>query len=446
MRELKDLLKPKSIVTKILKNISWLFFDKILRMAFGVYVIALLSRYLGPEQFGLLNYSMSLVALFTALAALGLNEIVIRDLLTNINKSLTLGTAFVLRVIGSILGFVILMIVINLLRPGDSRSIYIVGILGVSLIFKSSDIIKFWYESQIKSKYVVIVENSLFITIGLVKIYLVFSNASLEAIAYSILIESVLVFFFLFYVYIKREKDIKLWSFQFNRAKELLKASWPLIISAAAWIIYSRIDQIMIGQMIDDTSVGYYSVATKLSEISSFIPAAIAFSIIPSIIKYRTSEREVYLEKFQLIYNVITLLLFLLAIMVTFMSNFIITTIFGDDYVFASDVLSIHFWTVILIGLATVSGRFLVIEGTHKVTMYRHVIGVVINIPLNFILIPIYGIKGAAIASMISLFCANYLFDFFNQHTKIVFYQKTKALTFSWLYLMVLDIINKFKR
>jgi len=432
-RKIKQ-IKQNPTIQKILNNITWLFFDKILKLGIGVFVIAMLSRYLKPEQFGLLNYVTSIVSLFVALSALGLNAIVVRDLIEKPNKPETLGTSFFLKLGGAIVALIALIITIYILRPDDELSKYLVIILSFSLLFKTSDVIKFWYESKTKSKKIVIVENVVFISMAFVKFALIYYEAPLVGFIYVLLLESILVFVFLFLLYLKDENKLSEWRITFVRSKELLKDSWPLIISSTAWIIYSKTDQIMIGQILGNKEVGYYAAATQLSQISSFIPSVIAFSIIPSILKFKESNRLLYNNRFQFIYNFITAILFLLAIIVNFIAPELIEVLYGAEYLPATRILKIHFWIVIFIGLAVVSGRYLVNDNLQKITMKRHVLGVLINIPLNYLFIVKYGVVGAAWASLFTLITVNYFFDAFQTKTRLIFKQKTIAIFFVWIW------------
>lgn len=431
----------KSINSKVLNNILWLFFDKIIRMGIGVFVLILLARYLGPEQYGLLNYAQALIALFAALSGLGLYGIVVRDLVKYDDKNLLLGTAFGLKILSAIFAYALLVLLIYILRPDDELSKYIVIILGLSLLFNTSDIIKFWFEANVQSKYTVIVENSVFVVISILKLLMIYYKFSLLSFVYIFTLEAFLVALFLFIIYIK-QSTLSKWKFNKTRAKELLKDSWPLIISSIAWIIYTRIDQIMIGQMLGDKEVGLYSAAIRLSDIANFIPTMIAFSIIPTIIKLRDENRKLYEKKFQDIYYVVISLMIILAIFVSFFSNEIIHILYGNDYIKSANVLQIHFWIIIFVALATISGKYLINDSLQKITMNRHIIGILLNIPLNYFMIPLYGIEGAAIASLISLVVTNYLFDLFTKKTRLIFFHKTKALVFFW----ILDLsIIKYK-
>ncbi|CAM1370247.1 conserved membrane hypothetical protein [Tenacibaculum litoreum] len=421
------------LVSKIVKNILWLFFDKLFRMGVGVIVIVLLARYLGPSNFGLYNYITSLVALFLALASLGLNAIVVKELVENNNKLETLTTSFYLRLFGGLISYILLVVTIFMLKPNDELSKYLVAILGLRLFFTSSDIIKYWFESQINSKYTVIVENSVFLLFSILKIILIYNKARFEIFVYLFTLESVFVFFGMLYVFKKTGKSFNNSKFDLVKAKSLLSQSWPLIISSFAWIVYTKTDQIMIGQFLGNSEVGYYAAASRLSEIASFLPTIITFSIVPSIIKLRTSNEDLYNRRFQQIYYIVTSLMVLLAIIVTSFASPIILIVYGKLYTSASSVLVVQFWIVVAIGLAIVSGKYLVNSGQQKITMKRHILGVMFNFPLNYVLIPIYGINGAAIASLISLAFSNYLFDYFSKSTRLIFIQKTKSLCFYWV-------------
>lgn len=434
-------------INKAIKNIAWLFFDKIIRMGIGVFVVILLARYLGPEQFGLFNYTTALIALFGAFSALGLNAIVTRDLVVRLDKEKILATAFGLKMLSSVVAYIALGISIYFLRADEALSKSLTLVMGLTLFFSTSDIIKYWFESQVASKYTVNVENTAFLFFSLIKIILIFLKAPLIVFAYVVTLEAFVVFLGLFYIYSRNDNVLKQWLFSTQEAKYLLSESWPLIISSAAWVIYTKIDQIMIGQMLDDKQVGLYSAASRLSEVANFLPTIIAFSVIPIILKLKNVNLPLYNKHFQQLYYITVSLMVGVAVITTLSSGLIIYILYGSEYLASAKVLSIHFWIVVFTSLAIVSGRYLVNDGLQKLTMYRHLLGVVINVPLNYVLIPEYGIEGAAAASLLALIFANYVFDVFDKKTRTVFIHKTKALCFVWVYnLMKYILSTKFKQ
>jgi O-antigen/teichoic acid export membrane protein len=192
--------------------------------------------------------------------------------------------------------------------------------------------------------------------------------------------------------------------------------------------------------MLSDQAVGYYSVATRISDIATFISTIIALSIIPTIIPLRKTNTVLYQHRFQMTYDIVVVLMLLTAICTTFLSGLLINLLFGEPYADAASVLRIHIWSAIFIAMATVSGKYLINEGLQKITMQRHVTGVLINIPLNFLVIPVYGIEGAAFASLVSLAFANYVFDALTPITRYCFIQKTRSFI---AYGLIRNILNK---
>lgn len=418
---------------KVIFNIFWLFFDKVIRMGFGVFVLILLARYLGPEQYGLINYSQSLVAIALAISGFGLYGIMVRDLVITDDKYTLLGTAFTIRFVAAIVAYIGLMTTIIVLRPEDQTSIYIVAILGFSLFFNTSDIVRYWYESQVNSRYTVFVENSVFMLLAAIKLLMIYFQCSVIAFVYAFTVETALSGLLLFFVYSKQEK-LRQWQFSWSKAKGLLKDSWPLIISAFAWIVYTRIDQIMIGQMLGDKEVGLYSAATRLSDVANFFPMIIASSIIPAILKHKDSARKIYEQQFQDIYYLIITIMVFLAIFTLFFADDIISLLYGNAYIASSSVLKIHFWVIVFNALAVISGKYFINDDNQMLNMSRHTLGVILNIPLNYFLIPTLGIEGAAIATLASSVITYYFFDLFSKKSRKTFIFKTKALLFFWVF------------
>jgi len=429
MSKLNFLFVKYPTLYKIVSNILWLGLDKLLRIGVGLLIMTWLARYLGPSNFGLLNFSSALVAIFGVLSAFGLNGIVVRDLVvTPENAKHTLGSAFFIKIIASCLSYFLLIATIIILRPQDKISFAIVAILGITLLFKTVSVINLWFESQVRYKHVLYAENTAFLIIAAVKLLMLFLDAPLISFVWAMLAESFLVAGSLIYVYTKLEFNPINWISTRERIGSLLKDSWPLIISSSAWILYTKIDQVMIGQLMGDASVGHYSAAVRIGETANLLPGIIAFSVIPAITKIRNKSSLLYIKQFQLTYNITIGSMIFVALLVTLLSKQIISLLFGSEYAAAADTLKIYIWMGVFVSMATVSGRFLINEGRQIATMWRHLLGVLLNIPLNFLMIPIWGIEGAAISSLIVMAITNYFYDAINPATRICFQQKTYAL------------------
>jgi len=423
-----NILEHQHGLMPILDNISWLFFDKILRMGVGVIVGVWIARYLGPEQFGVLSYAIAFVALFTAVANLGLYGIVVRDLVLVPSESdTTIGTAFILQVLGGLCAFSLVLLFINYIRPSDEIAKIAITVLALVMVLKATDVVKYWFESLIQSKYVVWTESGVFLVCAIIKIWLILANASLMAFIWALFAEGLLVAGGLIILYSVRGGEIRALRVRFNRAKTLLNDSWPLILSGLAIMVYMRIDQIMLGQMLGDASVGIYTAAVRISEVWYFIPMIITASIFPLIIEAKRKSRTLYYKRMQELFDVMVVLALAVAIPMTFLSDWVVTLLFGNAFIQAGSVLSIHIWSGIFVFLWVANGKWFLIEGLQKYAFYRNLSGAVLNVGLNIILIPKFGVIGAAWATVASLACASVFFNLFSSKTRPVFFMQCKS-------------------
>ena len=284
-RILREKLEGRQYLQNVVRNTAWLFADRVVRLGFGLFVGVWVARYLGPAQFGVLSYANAYVALFSAIAALGLDSVVVRNIVRDPSRrEEILGTAFFLKLIGAAATVVLAAGTILLVRPGDTVSQIVVGIIALGTIFQAFDAIDFWFQSQILSKYTVCAKNSAFLVISLVKIALILSKASVISFAAAGLAEIALGSMGLIMVYRMNGHRLKEWRFRRDTAKEMLADSWPLVLSGIVVMIYIRIDQVMIGNILGIAEVGIYSVAVNLTEVWYFIPMAITSSVLPAII------------------------------------------------------------------------------------------------------------------------------------------------------------------
>lgn len=411
-------------------NIFWLFSDKAIKLAIGLFIVAVLARYLGPENYGKLNFALAVIAIMEVVTALGLKGVLVTKLSKRPNDQLLIiGSAFFLRLSVSTIVFILFSFLINIYEIYDTLTKNLMIILAFGMIFKSSQVINYWFESQIKSKYTVWCENTVFLIASLLKFIVVYYDYGVYVISLVLTLESILIFFFSIYIYQRFECSVKLWSFSIDKSISLLKESWPLIISSASWIIYTRVDQIMIKWISGDQGVGYYSAAVRISDLINIIPSIIAFSILPMLIKDKL-PMEVLNRKFQDLYDIVIGFTIGICLFVTCFSFSIVTIIFSDKFSISATVLNIHAWSAVFISMATISGRYLINIGYQKITMYRHLIGILLNVPLNYFLIPQYGIVGAAYGTLLSLFFSNIIFDYFSIKTRVCFYHKLKAIFF----------------
>ena len=376
-------------------------------MGVGLFVGAWVARYLGPEQYGLLSYVVAFVSLFSAIATLGLDGIVVRNIVRDpSSKEETLGTAFVLKLMGGIAALLLSMVSIIILRHSGSLVYWLVGITAAGMIFQALDPIDFWFQSQIQSKYVVYARATAFSLISVIKIALILTAAPLIAFAWAGLAEIAIGSIGLIIVYQSKGYNIRAWRANLICGKSLLRDSWPLILSGIMITIYMRIDQVMIGNIVGNAEVGIYSAAVRLAEAWYFIPGAVVSSVFPSIVEAKAISDELFYDRLQKLYNLMALMAYIVALPITFMAGWLVTILFGAAYARAGPMLAMLIWAGMFVNLGMARSSFLTTmnwTGIHFMTVS---FGCIINVALNYLLIPIYGGMGAVVATCVAYWFA----------------------------------------
>ena len=389
--------------TKILSNISWLFFDKIIRILGGLIIGIWVARYLGTEQFGILNYGMAFVAMFSFLPNLGFNQIVVRDVTKYPEKTnQILGSSLVLKLLGSSLAVALIFLIVLNLNETDTIVKYVIILFSIGFIFQAFDVIDFFYQSQMLSKYVVFSRNITFIIINGIKIFLILHEYDLIWFVITATFGFFLDALFLIIAYTKTHKSILNWRFNKDMAFELMKNSWPLMLSAFLISIHMKIDQVMIGNILDTKQVGICSVTVKLSEFWYFIPAIIISTLMPYFVNLREANQKLYNGRLMQLYSLMFWMGLSIGIFVMIFGEDVIRLLFGEAYTEAYSALVFNIWSGIFISQAMARGIWMISENLQIYRLYNNLIVVNINIITNIILIPKIGITGAAIATLLT--------------------------------------------
>ncbi len=409
-------------------NTSWLIFERIFRMGTTLIVTIYVARYLGPENFGLLSYAISFVGLFTAIATLGLDEIVIRELVNHPEQQNNLlGTAFVLKLVGTFLMLGFLGVGIQFIN-NDSFTTLLIFIIAIATIFQAFNVIYFYFQAKVQLKFVVKAQVIQSIVSVCLKLFLVFVQASLIWFALVLIIDSLVLAVGLSWIYVKQNFKLLTWHFQFALAKKLLKYSWPLIMAGLVISIYMKIDQVMIKEMLDSEAVGNYAAAVKLSEAWYFVPMAITSSLFPAIINAKKVSEEFYYDRLQKLYDLMVWLAIAIALPMTFLSDSVVNLLYGSAYDKAGNVLIIHIWAGVFVFLGVANGKWLLNENLQIYSVINAAIGGFINVVLNYFLIKKYGIYGAAISTIISYAFAAYLCLLIFEKMRKSFYLLTNTI------------------
>jgi len=421
-------LKNNQEFMKYFTNTSWLFFDKIFKMGVGFFLIIYLTRYLGPEKFGILSYSQSFVSIFMAFASLGISQVLIRDLVKYKDKKYKLlGSAFFLTFTVSTLS-ILMIFLFEVLSTDQTITKNIILILSFTIIFQNFNmLIDSYFQHKVLSKKIVYVNSISFIVSSSIKFYLIYIKAKLIYFGWALLFDMILLSILFLYIYSKENESIKLWKVDFKIVRKYLKVAMPLTMVAVSAFIYTRIDQIMIKYMLDNEAVGNYAAAIRVSELFYFIPGIIVTSLFPKLVEVRKENKERYLKLLEKTYRLVVWIAIPIALFLFSFSDFIVSILYGDKFIQASEILKILSFSIIFAAVSAVFVKMLYIEHWEKKYMYKSIFGVIVNIILNYILISLYGANGAAIATLITIFSINYIYDLFDVELREYYLIKLKA-------------------
>jgi len=263
---------------------------------------------------------------------------------------------------------------------------------------------------------------------SVIKLVLVWIAAPLVWFACVFLLDAVVLAVGMTAMYLKNTGKLWHWKWRWKTARVLLKDSWPLILSGMVISIYMKIDQVMIKEMLGAEQVGHYAAAVRLSEAWYFVPMAITSSVFPAIINAKEQSEELYYQRLQKLYDLMVWLALAIALPTTFLAPWVIRILYGEVFSPAAGVLSIHIWAGVFVFLGVACSKWFIVENYIKKNFYRTFIGMVTNVVLNLILIPLYGIYGAAIATLLGQMTANLIYDVFDKKTYPSLKLKTNAL------------------
>ncbi|BCS51975.1 flippase [Geobacter sp. SVR] len=424
---IRDRLEGRHNLQRVVANISWLFVDNIIRMGVGMLVGVWVARYLGPEQYGRINYATAFVSLFFAVTTLGLDSIVVREIVKDTSSSgEILGSAFILKLLGGITTFILSLVIIIVSRPNDTITHWLVGITSLGTVFQSLDTINFWFQSQVKSKYVVYAKSCAFLIISMIKIVFIISKAPLIAFAWTGFAEIVLGSCGLVIVYRLYGQTLKTWSATVRRMQNLLNESWPLIFSGIAIYVQARIDQVMLGDMLGNVEVGQFSAAMKLIEVFGFVPMIIQSTIAPSITMARAVSDRAYYTRLLNLYRLMFLLFLSTAIPIFLFAKEFVVFFYGNNYAAAGVLLSLFAIRLLFTNFGVAKDLYITNEGLFRYSLITSVLGCIANIVLNYVLIPRYASVGAIISMIISfaitIFIVDLFFEQLRKNLKVMFY------------------------
>lgn len=411
-----------------LDNTVWLIGGQVLRLILSFFISTLTTRYLGPSNFGIINYISSYIAFFTSIIGLGINGIIIHELVNHRDENgEILGTAIIFRFVTAIICTAALFGVVYFADGADKTTMVVTCLQAIQLPFLCLDTLNYWYQSNYQSKYPVIVQTVAYVVTAAYKVFLLATGKGVEWFAFSMSLDISLISILYLILYIK-QSDQRL-SYSNKTAKRLLKNCGPFILANIMTVIYGQMDRIMIKHMMNsDSEVGLYSAAITICTLISFIPIAILESGRPLVLEAKTENEEIYKLRFRQLAASILWICAVYSLVITVFSRLIIWLLYGEAYLPANNCLKIAVWYTMFSYIGSAMHLWLICEDKNKYVLVFSALGAVGNFVLNFALIPIWGINGAAFATFITQMFTNLVLPAFFKDTRGYTVEVLKAM------------------
>ena len=393
--------------SKFIGNISWVLFGNIFHAILQFVLNIIAARVFTEYDYGLINYSISIVALFSAVGTLGFNGVITKKISEDPNKAGDfLWSSVLTRILFSIPLLLITLIIGVIKAPNDINLHTILFCQALTILFSSGDLFTYWFRFKYKANLVAILRFVAFLIMAIWRLFalLIFKSAIAYVIGTSL--EVACFAFLLIIMYIKLNHP-KL-HFKLNTVKSMMQMSYPFIFSALLATIYGQTDKIMLESMVDIESVAYYSVSLTLAGAISIIPQAIIEGFRPEIMMHKNQNEDMYKRRFRQLYSLVFWICIAYCIFVTIFAKQVVYLLYGERYLESVKALSLIVWYTSFSYFGAVNNIYMVVENKIKWVQITTLFGAVINILLNLILIPILSIEGAALASLITQFFINF--------------------------------------
>lgn len=393
---------------RVIKNASWIIACRIVQALLSLVIGMLSARYLGPANYGIINYASSITAFFVPVVQLGLTSTIVHELISDPeHEGKTIGTALAMSVGASILGILGVIAFAKVANRNSPDTIIVCLLYSISLIFQATELTQYWFQSKLLSKYVAVVSLIAYTLVSAYRVFLLITGKSVFWFSLSQALDFLLISVLLLLVY--RKLGGQKLTVSVNTARSLFSRSRYYIVSGIMVTLFSLSDRIMITLMIGEKANGYYSAAITCADLSRFVFAAIVDSARPSILQAKNTDSVHYCGGISRLYSVIVYLALAQSIVLTFAAPLVVRILYGSEYVAAVPTLQIITWYTSFAYMGSVRNIWILAEQQQKILWKINLSGAVLNIAMNYVLIPILGINGAAIASVAAQFFTNFV-------------------------------------
>ncbi len=422
------------------RNFGWLLAERGFRFAFGVVVGFFVARQLGPGPLGSLSYCMAVVTLFGCITNFGLDAVVKRDLIQNPGQTARLlADALALRLLAGLaaaLGL-LLYVLVGPVLTGLERTVFL--ILSCLLWQPALVLPELWLQARLQARPAVLAQTAALAVSAGMRITLVWLEAPLTTFAAANVLEALLAGIGLHFAARRAGLHLNWFAARWDSMRRLAREAAPLMLAGLAIIIYMKIDEVMLRQMVGPVEVGIYSAATRLTEIWYFLPVALGSSLLPALVRARSQGEAAYQRHLRRYYDINAGMAYALSIPMALAAPWLVRLAYGAPFAASAPIVVVHIWSSIFVFLGVARGQWLVNERLQKFYLLATLAGALINIGLNLVFIPRWGGVGAAWATVVAQASAAWLSSFCVRDVRATGWMQTRALlvpVLGWRYLI----------
>lgn len=399
-------------VKKVASNAKWIIICKVAQSLLQLLIGMLSARYLGPANYGLINYAKSVVAFAGPFTQLGFNATLVRELIDMPEKEgEVLGTSLLMSVCSSFVCILSVTAFVSVVNYGEPQTILVCILYSLALIFQAIELVQYWFHSKLQSKYPSIMMLVAYIAVSAYKIFLLIAKKNVYwfAVAYSI--EFGIIGLALLGIYFHQSNQAL--RFSWCTGKQILSRSYPYIFSSLMVTLFQNTDHVMLKMISGDAENGFYSAAITSATVCSFVYAAIIDSLRPVILESKKAESSDYGRNISALYCIIVYLALAQGIAFVLLAKPIVLILYGSEYMRTVPVLQMLVWYIAFSQMGRIRNIWILSEGKQKILWKINLAGALLNILINAILIPYWGAFGAAFASLVTQIFTNFVLGFF---------------------------------
>lgn len=394
----------------LLNNLGFLLSDNVVKLIIGFFISVFIARYLGSENFGKINYVIAFLGFYEVLIIFGMDVTLTKEIGLDLdNKNKMLSSVVIFRLVIFLVTLPFWILIFHKIGSNDTKLNIIFYLFLMNVFLTIFLVPKNYYQATSLNKYDVISSQMGYIISTLLKIIFVYFKGDIYTYILITLLEKLIYIFLIWFFYLKKEK----FKFELDRLflKKIIKESLPLLFASVSIFVYMKIDQLMVGKMLNMSEVGVYSIGVRLAELVYFIPMAISTAYFPKLLSSKKERTEAeYENEIVNLGRINVLICFLFSLGATMFGKEFVKLVYGVEYIKAGEVFVVYSWASIFVALGVSHGNYLVIENKNKLSLYATTLSAVLNIVLNLILIKLYGSYGSAWATLISYGFSAWLF------------------------------------